>query len=160
MDRGDWQEGQTCGSQGVCPADCALLSDLGDGRGRERGFKQRPGQLEDLGLPPTRGWKERNRKSVVKPRLPTTAAVLVTIRPGSNLSYREVMVEARSKIDLGVISIKDSRLKQAASGGILIEIPGKDRATKADDLANKMDGIFKGKGVHIGRPSRMSELRI
>ncbi|KMQ93584.1 hypothetical protein RF55_6304 [Lasius niger] len=70
------------------------------------------------------------------------------------------MVKARSKIDLGAMGIRDSRLKHAASEGILIKIPGKDRAMKADDLASKMDGIFKGKGIHIGRPSRMAELRV
>ncbi|CAL1683868.1 unnamed protein product [Lasius platythorax] len=133
------------------------LSTPGDGG---RGFKKKLGQPEDLGHPLTRGQKERNRKLVVKPRPPTTAAVLVSIRPGSNLSYREVMVEARSKIDLGAMGIRDSRLRHAAAGGILIEIPGKDRAMKADDLACKMDKIFKGKGVHIGRPLRIAELRV
>ncbi|KMQ90164.1 gag-like protein [Lasius niger] len=132
-------------------------STSGVGRGA---LKQKLSRPEDLGLPLTQGQRERNRKPVVRPRPPTTAAVLVTIRPGSSLSYREVMVEARSKIDLGAMGIKDSRLKYAASGGILIEISGKDRAEKADDLARQMDGVFKGRGVHIGRPSRMAELRV
>lgn len=33
----------------------------------------------------------------LKPRPPTTAVVSVTIKPGVKLSYRDVMVEARSK---------------------------------------------------------------
>lgn len=133
---------------------------LGDGARGGMDPRRRPDQLTDLKLPPAGGRKEGRRVPVTKPRPPTTAVVSVTIRPGTKLSYREVMTEARSKIDLVALGISDSRLKQAASGGILIEIPGKDRTTKADDLANRMDGIFKGKGVSIGRPSRTAEIRI
>ncbi|KMQ90130.1 reverse transcriptase [Lasius niger] len=96
------------------------------------------------------------------PRLrpPTTAVVSVTIKPGSELGYREIMAEARSKIDLKELGIANSRIKQAVNGGVLIQIPGKDRVKLADDLANKMDEVLKGKGVSIGRPSKLAELRV
>ncbi|KMQ91510.1 cellular nucleic acid-binding protein [Lasius niger] len=96
----------------------------------------------------------------LKPRPPTTAVVSVTIKPGVKLSYRDVMVEARSKIDLTKLGIINSRLRQSVTEGILIQIPGKDRDVKADDLANRMDAILGERGVIIGRPSKCAELRI
>lgn len=93
-------------------------------------------------------------------RPPTTAVVSVTIKPGSVLGYREIMAEARSKIDLNALGIVNSRIKQAANGGVLIRIPGKDRVKLADNLADKLDEVLKGKGVSIGRPSKLAELRV
>ncbi|KMQ92618.1 reverse transcriptase [Lasius niger] len=96
------------------------------------------------------------------PRLrpPTTEVVSVTIKPGSKLGYREIMAEARSKIDLKALGIENSRIRQAINGGVLIQIPGKDRVKLADDLANEMDEVLRGKDVIIGRPSKLAELRV
>ncbi|KMQ89040.1 reverse transcriptase [Lasius niger] len=70
------------------------------------------------------------------------------------------MAEARSKIDLKALGIVNSRIRQAINGGVLIQIPGKDRVKLADDLANRMEEVVKGKDVVIGRPSKLAELRI
>ncbi|KMQ84049.1 hypothetical protein RF55_18531, partial [Lasius niger] len=44
--------------------------------------------------------------------------------------------------------------------GICLLVIGKDRAVKADDLANHMDAVLGERGVVIGRPSKCAELRI
>ncbi|KMQ92220.1 gag-like protein [Lasius niger] len=106
-----------------------------------------------------RGEEKRKRGPGLGPRPPSTAAVSVTLKPGVTLSYRDVMSEARSNIDLEKLGITDSRTRQAINGGI-IQIPGKDRSKKADDLASHLDAVLKGKGVIIGRPSKCSELSI
>ncbi|CAL1672733.1 unnamed protein product [Lasius platythorax] len=99
-------------------------------------------------------------RSGPRPRTPTTAVVSVTLKPGAKLGYREVMFEARSKIDLKALGIVNSRIRQAVNGGVLIQIPGKDRVRMADDLANCMGKVLKGRDVWIGWPSKCAELRI
>ncbi|KMQ91736.1 gag-like protein [Lasius niger] len=110
--------------------------------------------------PPSTGRLEGRGVRAPRIRPPTTAVVSVTIKPGSKLEYREIMSEARSKIDLRALGIVNSRIRQAINGGVLIQIPGKDRVKLADDLANKMEEVFEGKDVVIGRPSKLAELRV
>ncbi|KMQ84802.1 gag-like protein [Lasius niger] len=110
--------------------------------------------------PPSIGRFEGRGVRAPRIRPPTTAVVSVTIKPGSKLEYREIMAEARSKIDLKELGIVNSRIRQAINGGVLIQIPGKDRVKLADDLANKMEELVKGKDVVIGRPSKLAELRV
>lgn len=123
------------------------------------GFRTGIGDASKTGQRVTTRVGAKNRRSL-RPRPPTTAAVSVTIRPGAGLSYKDAMAEARSKIDLSNLGITNSRLRRAATGGILIQISGKDHAAQADDLASKMDAVLGGKGVLIGRPSRCAELRV
>ncbi|KMQ85839.1 gag protein [Lasius niger] len=90
----------------------------------------------------------------------TTAVVSVTLKPGAGLGYREVMAEARARMNLKALSIANSRIRQAVNGGVLIQIFGKDRNKLADDLADKMDEVLKDNGVRIGQPSKCAELRV
>lgn len=126
----------------------------------KKGPDRRSGQLPGQKAPQKGRGKEKKRRPIIKPRPPFTAVVSVTIKPGVEFVYRNVMRKARSMIDFKALGIVDSRIKQAATGGILIQIPGKDREKMADDLANRMDEIFKKEGVLIGCPSRLVELRV
>lgn len=76
------------------------------------------------------------------------------------VGYREIMSEARAKIDLKTLGIANSCIRPAINGGILIQIPGKDRIQKANDLARHMEVALKESEVLIGRPSKCVELRI
>ncbi|KMQ90418.1 hypothetical protein RF55_9831 [Lasius niger] len=100
------------------------------------------------------------RRGASGPRPPTTAVVSITLRPDAQVGYREIMLEARAKIDLGALGIANSRIRPAINGGILIQIPGKDRVRKANDLARQMEVALKDREVIIGRPSKYAELRV
>lgn len=70
------------------------------------------------------------------------------------------MAEARARIDLKALGIANSRIRQAVNGEVLIQISGKDRNKLADDFADRMDEVLKGKGIRIDRPSKCAELRV
>ena len=77
--------------------------------------------------------------------------------------YEEVLAAARSNICLR--NIGDDRKCQNSThhilGGLLVEVPGKESAARADDLAERLKKIFSENGeVKISRLVKRSELRI
>lgn len=89
---------------------------------------------------------------------PRTATVTITCS-GSQEEYNSIMKKARSSIQLDQIGIDKSKLRRAANGGYVIEIPGPDNHTKADTLANKLKEVLP-EGVRVGRPMLKGEMRI
>lgn len=70
-------------------------------------------------------------------RRPPRAAV-VSIRPAAGQSVTEILRRAKSTVSLRDLGIEDTRLRKAANGNLLIEIPGADGARRADLLAQKL----------------------
>ncbi|KAH9638373.1 hypothetical protein HF086_004175 [Spodoptera exigua] len=68
--------------------------------------------------------KPLNKPSVKLPKVPTSAAITVRVREGSNVGLGEVLAEARRRISLSEFGItSDScREKRAADGGIVFMI--------------------------------------
>lgn len=62
------------------------------------------------------------------------------------------------------MGIETSKIRKAASGGVIIEIPGAEGTMKADILANKLQEVFhgrkKGEEVIVTRPTVKGEIRI
>lgn len=105
--------------------------------------------------------RERGVGPVKWPRLPSTAEISITILPGSSRDYRMVMTEARQKISLDQLGIANSVIKPVINGGLLIQIPGRDRNRKADDLAGRMRALWDGNQlIKITRPSKFAEVRV
>lgn len=102
---------------------------------------------------------DRGRRTAPGPRPPSTAVVSITLKFDARVGYREIM-EARAKLDLKALGIENSRIRPAINGGILIQIPGKDRIQKANDLARHMEIALREREVIIGRPSKCVELRV
>ena len=72
-----------------------------------------------------------------------------------------MLSKARSRINLTDIGITDVKIRFTVAGSILIEIPGDDRATKADNLMRKLREIFPENGeVRITRPIKRTNVRI
>ncbi|XP_067216852.1 uncharacterized protein [Linepithema humile] len=96
-------------------------------------------------------------------RAPRTAAVAIKGKD-PQCSYAEILSEARRKISLTSLGIDSSKVRPAASGGVIIEIPGANRTQKADTLAGKLREAFgerkEGEEVIISRLSVKGELRI
>lgn len=110
-----------------------------------------------------RGTRAAIRGNPPRRRLPKTAAVSLTLKGDENKenrkeSYKAILLKARQAISLTALDIEKSQVRQAANGGILIEIQGSDGAVKADTLASKLTEAV-GDQVVVARPVTRAELR-
>ncbi|XP_024875987.1 uncharacterized protein LOC112457258 [Temnothorax curvispinosus] len=99
----------------------------------------------------------KNRK-VVRRRASKTAAISITSL-NSDISYADILKTARDRISLDNMGIEDSRIRRGLNGGVIIEIPGSDGASKADLLARKLREVLNTK-ARIARPTVMGEFRL
>ncbi|XP_071577582.1 uncharacterized protein [Temnothorax nylanderi] len=95
---------------------------------------------------------------VARRRAPKTAAVTITSL-NTEVSYADILKTARDKISLDNMGIEDSRIRKSLNGGVIIEIPGADGASKADLLAKKLKEVLSA-SAKISRPTVMGELRL
>jgi len=106
------------------------------------------------------------KKPAIRRRLPRTAVVGLTIVPGGDATAATVTdvfrrVQAEVPDVRARLGIKAIRPKRAATGDLLLEIPGAEAPRKADDLAALLrEHIEEGEGVRITRPVRRVDLRI
>lgn len=94
----------------------------------------------------------------VKRKLPRGSVVSITGRD-KDYSYAEALERARDNISLQQIGIDNSRIRRAANGGILIEIPGQNSGSKADILANQLLAVL-GDQATISRPAARGDIKI
>lgn len=73
------------------------------------------------------------------------------------MSYADILKQAKSDISLADLGTNNPRIRTAANGGIIIELPGADGAEKADKLANRLREVV-GKVAHVARPTVRGEL--
>lgn len=95
-----------------------------------------------------------------KIKLPRSAAVVVTPNAEKGLTRTEIIREARSKIKIEDLGIEYIRPKIAATGAVILEIPGEAGAHKADGLASRLREIFDEGTARISRPVKRADLRI
>lgn len=81
------------------------------------------------------------------PRPPKRAAVSSTVPPGEDITYAQVMSMATSKISIQELGIEAIHPKRAMTGGIILEIAGKDGNQKAIALSNKLKKAMQGTTV-------------
>lgn len=94
----------------------------------------------------------------IKRKPPRCSVVSITGR-GKEFSYADALKTARENISLQQIGIDNSRIRRAANGGILIEIPGQDSSPKADILANQLLAVL-GEQASISRPIARGDIKI
>jgi len=70
---------------------------------------------------------------------PRAAAVVLTCGEGGPF-YAEALRKARERISLADLNIERTRIRKAATGAVLIEIPGEETKAKADELAEAAAG--------------------
>lgn len=93
-------------------------------------------------------------------RPPKTAAVSIVSR-NNNISYADILKEAKNRVDLQQLGIAETRIKRAITGGIIIELPGEQNNEKADALATSLRQAFQQtENVSITRPTKKAELRL
>lgn len=88
-------------------------------------------------------------------RLPVTAAVSLREGEGEGMSYADILKTAKGSISLTELGISNPRIRKAANGGIIIEVP--DSAFKADSLANKLREVVR-QVAHVARPYAKGEI--
>ncbi|XP_013142066.1 PREDICTED: uncharacterized protein LOC106106084, partial [Papilio polytes] len=93
-------------------------------------------------------------------RVPTTAAVSITIPENSTVTYAKVMEIAKNKISLADIGIDTLRQKRAMTGGLLLEIIGPECNQKADNLAAKLREALSHLNLKIRRPTKTGDIRL
>lgn len=102
--------------------------------------------------------RKRGGRRSRKLRTPQTAAITLTLQPGTAVTYGQVMAKAERSIDLKALGIEGLRLRTAVTGGRILEVAGADRAQKADRLAAKLREVLEE--VRVARPVRCVEMRI
>lgn len=88
---------------------------------------------------------ERVKPPQVKraPRITRGSTSVVTLTCGeADPSYAEALNEAKRRISLEELGISGTRMRRAFTGGLIIEVPGEEAASKADILARHLRRIF------------------
>ena len=105
--------------------------------------------------PSTRG------KAPVPSKLPNTAAVVITVAEGAELSYAAVMRAAKERVNLSDCGVTTGlRLRRAQTGGMILQIPGPENVAKADNLATKLREALSDLAVQVSRPVKSGEVRV
>lgn len=123
-------------------------------KGKERRVRQisAPKTAVQIGKP---GGKT---ESSAKRRPPRTAAVAIH-GVGEGFSYAAALRKLRENISLPELNIESSRVRKSTSGGVVIEIPGVERSSKADNLQKKVAEVL-GAEARVSRPCVRGELRL
>ncbi|XP_045487210.1 uncharacterized protein LOC123689774 [Pieris rapae] len=93
-----------------------------------------------------------------KLRAPRSTAVVLTITEKEQ-TYASVLREAKEKIKLSDLGIEAVKFKRAATGAVILELPGSRSGDKADVLASKLKEIYAS-GVSVSRPEKCAEVRV
>ncbi|XP_048479017.1 uncharacterized protein LOC125488949 [Plutella xylostella] len=99
----------------------------------------------------------------IKLRPPRSQAVVVTLQPeaaGRGMTYAKVLTEAKSKIDLSSLGVSGMRIRNAATGARILEIPGISSKPAADALAAEIEKVIGSETVKVSRPTKCASLRI
>ncbi|XP_046629516.1 uncharacterized protein LOC124309827 [Neodiprion virginianus] len=150
-------------------------ADAENGRGGWSTKRKRKGKRLGVGVPsgaaveatqtaPTGALRRtgEDRPTVARRKAPRTAAVAIKSRE-ENTPYAEILKFAREKIQLAELGIEETRVRRAANGGVLIEIPGPENTRKADALAAQLTRVILdkyGNAVSVTRPVIKGELRV
>jgi len=95
---------------------------------------------------------------ILKRKLPQTAVISITC--GQEKKYAEVLRKARTKVDIEKIGIDHIKAKRAITGGLLLEIMGKEAKEKAETLVIEMRKALKDEEVKVVVPQKRVELRL
>ncbi|XP_047999781.1 uncharacterized protein LOC125236905 [Leguminivora glycinivorella] len=99
-----------------------------------------------------------------KLKAPRSAAVVLTLQPEAvekGITYRDVIAEAKTKVQLADIDIPGGlRFRRAATGACVLEIPGASSGDKADKLADAIRQQIDGEKIRVSRPTKTVDIRV
>lgn len=94
----------------------------------------------------------------IKRKVPKGSVVSITGHR-EDFSYADALKLARNKLSLRELGIDGSKIRRAANGGVLIEIPGIGSEGRADLLAEKLSALI-GEEVKVSRPSMRGDVKL
>ena len=101
--------------------------------------------------PPASSHQSAPKKRTKSLRPPRRAAVKLTTANGNSTKYSNLLKETRA-VKLSEIGIDDIRCRRAITSGVILEIPRKESAAKAETLASRLKAVFHGRNdVKINR---------
>lgn len=92
-------------------------------------------------------------------RLPKTAAVVIRSASEGASCYVDILRKARTEVPLGDIEMDSIRVREAANGGLVLEITGPEGGSRADLLTTRLRSVL-GDDVTMSRPTKMGEVRL
>lgn len=87
-----------------------------------------------------------------------TAAITINCREEEK--YTEIMLKAKRDISLKEIGIEDCRVRKGFTRGLIIEIPGDNADSKADQLVEKLKVVLSQYEVRINRPIKKVDIKL
>lgn len=114
---------------------------------KEKEGAQRPRTDRPLGADP---------RSMDRRRRPPPMAAVSLRRSEEGTTYAEILRRARNEVSLNELGIENPKIRRAMNGGLIIEIPGDDGASKADNLAERLRTVIGGVAV-VARPKAKAE---
>lgn len=103
----------------------------------------------DVGLSPTSSEKNKRRSYLKSP-----VVMVKTVK--KNLSYAEILKKAKEEIKLEECGIESTRIREAFTGGLVIQVLGEDGKKGANLLAGRLRTVL-GQDVKIACTVRMRE---
>ncbi|XP_073967380.1 uncharacterized protein [Choristoneura fumiferana] len=114
------------------------------------------------------GWKvvtrkkrnEKKKAAAIPIRIPRSAAIVISLQPGAEASYDQIMKDTRSKIDLSNLDIPPVRFRVAATGARILTLPPTVSGEKMNSLAEAIRAVNNPEIVRVHRPTKCEELRV
>lgn len=94
---------------------------------------------------------------------PRTTAVVLTLQPSAvekGTTYADILTQAKDKISMDEIGIPGIKIRKAATGARILQIPGAASGDKADILAQKLKDALPADCVRVDRPVKCADLRV
>jgi hypothetical protein len=122
---------------------------------------------QSINLPkPSGAWKEGRRvqgqaaRMNVLPHTPRASVLTVTLSGAAKTSYTEVLAQARNQISLRELGVEKVEMRKAATGAIIIRVPGDKERDKAAKVASKLAGVLDPAAVKIAALLGRAELKV
>lgn len=106
---------------------------------------------------PSRGKQNQNPRQI-KLRS-SNAVVVIRTRENNKAPYSEILKRAKQRVNIKDLGIVDPNIRLAASGGLLLEIPGPEGHSRADALVDRLRRELNEEVV-VSRPVKFGELRL
>ncbi|XP_059061646.1 uncharacterized protein LOC131854542 [Achroia grisella] len=102
---------------------------------------------------------ETRAPPATQPSQPTEASWATVVKE-EGVTYANILLEAKNRVDLRPLGIEALRLRQAITGARILEIPGAESGEKADALASKLREFIPESMAKVARPVKTAEMRV
>ncbi|XP_061715603.1 uncharacterized protein LOC133523867 [Cydia pomonella] len=90
---------------------------------------------------------------------PSTAAIVVALKPESEATYASIMSRTTTSVNLADVGLNHVKVRKTAAGARIIEVSGSDNGRAADELCRRMTEVI-GEEARVYRPTKSADLRI